>query len=137
MNTAIDRLRAALDRAAAIRPKEGGFPCLAEALRQAGVTHCRMSVPSNTMLYLTDAGPVAVQREPLVTGMVDVPPFDRRALLTALRVDQAGDSTFPEFVQGCWKAGVVRYDVDLDARKCVYYGADGDSYTETYPAVEI
>ncbi|MEV5781746.1 DUF1398 family protein [Streptomyces sp. NPDC052287] len=137
MNTATDRLRAALDRAAAIRPKEGGFPYLAEALRQAGVTRCRMAVPSNTMLYLTDAGPVAVQSEPLVAGMVDVTPFDRRALLTALRVDQAGDSTFPEFVQGCWEAGVVRYDVDLDARQCVYYGADGDSYTETYPAVEI
>ncbi|MFF2997514.1 DUF1398 family protein [Streptomyces sp. NPDC057950] len=137
MNTATDRLRAALDRAAAIRPEEGGFPYLAEALRQAGVTHCRMTVPSNTMLYLTDAGAVAVQSEPLVAGMVDVTPFDRPALLAALRADQAGDSTFPEFVQGCWKAGVVRYDVDLDARRCVYYGADGDSYTETYPAVEI
>lgn len=47
------------------------------------------------MLYLTDAGPVAVQGEPLITGMVNAAPFDREALLTALRIDQAGDGTFP------------------------------------------
>ncbi|WP_406050735.1 DUF1398 family protein [Streptomyces virginiae] len=137
MSTAITALEAALERAATVRPQVGGFPYLAEALRQAGVTRCRMAVPSNAMLYLTDAGPVAVQGEPLVTGMVDVMPFDREALIAALRADQAGETTFPEFVQGCWKAGVVRYDVDLSARTCTYCGADGDSYVEAYPAVEI
>ncbi|MCX4582227.1 DUF1398 family protein [Streptomyces sp. NBC_01481] len=91
----------------------------------------------SAMLYLTDAGPVAVQGEPLATGMVEVMPFDRQALTTALRADQAGQTTFPEFVQGCWSAGIVWYDVDLNARTCTYYGAHGDSYIETYPAVEI
>ncbi|MEV6583227.1 DUF1398 family protein [Streptomyces sp. NPDC051582] len=137
MNTAITKLEAALGRAAAVRPEVGGFPYLAEALRQAGVARCRMAVPSNAMLYLTDAGPVAVQGEPLVTGMVDVMAFDREALITALRADQAGETAFPEFVRNCWTAGVVWYDVDLNARNCTYYGADGDSYTETYPTVEI
>ncbi|MET9691256.1 DUF1398 family protein [Streptomyces sp. NPDC006514] len=137
MSTAITALQSALERAAAVRPEVGGFPYLAEVLRQAGVTHCRMAVPSNAMLYLTGAGPVAVQGEPLVTGMVDVAPFDREALIAALRADQAGEATFPEFVQGCWKAGVVWYDVDLGARTCTYYGADGDRYVEAYPAVEI
>ncbi|WP_033224792.1 DUF1398 domain-containing protein [Streptomyces virginiae] len=137
MSTAIIALQAALERAATVRPQVGGFPYLAEALRRAGVTRCRMVVPSNAMLYLTDAGPVAVQGEPLVTGIVDVMPFDREALIAALRADRAGETTFPEFVQGCWKAGIVRYDVDLSARTCTYYGADGDSYVEAYPAVEI
>lgn len=137
MTDAIDTLRAALERAGAVRPQVGGFPHLAESLRQAGVTRCRMTVPSNAMLYLTTAGPVAVQGEPLVTGMVDVPPFDREALIEALRADQAGLTTFPEFVQGCWKAGVVRYDVDLTARTCTYYGADDDAYVESYAAVEL
>ncbi|MFI1400446.1 DUF1398 domain-containing protein [Streptomyces sp. NPDC020681] len=136
-NTAITNLQAALERAATVRPEVGGFPYLAEALRQGGVTRCRMAVPSNAMLYLTDAGPVAVQGEPPATGMLDVMPFDRQALITALRADQAGQTTFPEFVQGCWNAGIVWYDVDLTARTCTYYGADGDSYIETYPTVEI
>lgn len=137
MTTAITNLQAALEHAAAIRPAVGGFPYLAETLRQAGVTRCTMAVPSNAMLYLSDAGPVAVQGDPLVTGMVDIPPFDREALIAALRADQGGRSTFPEFVQGCWTAGVVWYDVDLMARTCTYYGADGDSYVEAYPTVEI
>ncbi|MFI9649382.1 DUF1398 domain-containing protein [Streptomyces sp. NPDC052040] len=137
MSTAISNVQTALERAAAIRPKVGGFPYLAETLRRAGVTHCRMAVPSNAMLYLTEAGPVAVQGEPLLTGTADVPPFDREGLVAALRADQAGETAFPEFVQGCWKAGVVWYDVDLAAHTCTYYGADGDSYTETYPAVGI
>ncbi|MFE9629439.1 DUF1398 family protein [Streptomyces sp. NPDC006463] len=137
MSTATTNLQAALKHAATIRPEVGGFPYLAEALRRAGVTRCRMAVPSNAMLYLTDAGPVAVQGEPLVTGMLDVMPFDRQALVTALRADQAGQTTFAEFVQGCWNAGIVWYDVDLDARNCTYYGARGESYVESYPAVEI
>jgi uncharacterized protein YbcV (DUF1398 family) len=38
MSEAIENLQRALDRAAVIRPKVGGFPYLAETLRQAGVT---------------------------------------------------------------------------------------------------
>ncbi|MGW5104555.1 DUF1398 family protein [Streptomyces sp. NPDC004100] len=136
-HTAVPTLKAALERGASVRPQVGGFPHLAEALRQAGTTRCTMTVPSGAMLYLTDAGPVAVQGEPLITGMTDVPPFDRAALLAALRADQAGETSFPEFVRGCWEAGVVRYDVDLTARTCVYQGAGGETYTETYPAVAL
>ncbi|MEU9083496.1 hypothetical protein [Streptomyces sp. NPDC048357] len=54
----------------AVRPKAGGFPYLAEALRLAGV-------------------------------------------------------------------GFVWYDVDLRARTCTYYGADGDDYTECHAGVGI
>ena len=55
---------------------------------------------------------------PLVSGKVDVPRFDREALIAALRTDQAGLSTFPEFLLASWLAGVVRYDVDFGARTC-------------------
>ncbi|NEB92754.1 DUF1398 family protein [Streptomyces bauhiniae] len=134
---AMPTLKAAMARAAEVRPKAGGFPYLAETLRRAGVTRCAMTVPSNAMLYLTEAGPVAVQGEPLLTGMSDVPPFDRAALIAALRADQAGETAFPEFVRGCWQAGVVRYDVDLAARTCTYYGAAEESYVETYPEVTL
>ncbi|MEU5149887.1 DUF1398 domain-containing protein [Streptomyces yangpuensis] len=134
---AISRLQTAMERGAAARPRAGGFPYLAESLRQAGVSHCRMAVPSNAFLYLTGHGNVVVQGEPLVTGFAVAPPFDRAGLIAALRADQAGETTFPEFVRGCWAAGIVRYDVDTAARTCTYYGADGASYTEDYPAVVL
>jgi uncharacterized protein YbcV (DUF1398 family) len=74
---------------------------------------------------------------PLVPGTVDVPPFDRDALITALRIDQAGESSFAEFLQASWNAGVVQYDVDFAVRMVNYYGAQGDVYVEAYPFVEI
>jgi uncharacterized protein YbcV (DUF1398 family) len=72
-----------------------------------------------------------------VSGIIDVPVFDQDALITALRTDQAGNSTFPEFLQGSWRAGVVRYDVDFTARTVAYYGCNGEEYIEEYPTVSV
>ncbi|WP_179889035.1 DUF1398 family protein [Streptomyces sp. f51] len=134
---AINRLRAAMERGEALRPQVGGFPYLAESLRQAGVTRCRMAVPASSFLYLTAHGDVVVQGEPLISGFASAPPFDEAALTTALRADQAGETTFPEFIRGCWGAGVIWYDVDTTARTCTYYGARGESYAEDYPLVTL
>jgi len=38
--------------------------------------------------------------------MVDVPTFDREALIAALRTDRAGDGTFPEFLAASWPPGL-------------------------------
>jgi uncharacterized protein YbcV (DUF1398 family) len=78
-----------------------------------------------------------MQGVPLVSGAVEVPLFDRDALITALRIDQAGKSTFPEFLEASWRAGVVRYDVDFAARTVAYFGCNGEEYIEAYPAVEV
>jgi uncharacterized protein YbcV (DUF1398 family) len=137
MSKAIENLETAFRRAAAIRPKVGGFPYLAETLRQAGVTRNLWFLPACQSLFLTNEGPVVIQSEPLVTGMMDVPAFDREALIRALRTDQAGHSTFPEFLAASWHAGVVRYDVDLSARNVTYYGCNDENYVESYPAVNL
>ena len=137
MSKAIENLQAAQKRAMAGRPKVGGFPYLAETLRRAGVTRNIWSLPSCQSLYLTSDGPVVTVGTPLVTGTSDVPAFSREALIVALRTDQAGQSTFPEFLTASWHAGVVRYDVDFAARTVTYCGANGEEYIEEYPAVEI
>lgn len=74
---------------------------------------------------------------PLIDGTADVPRFNREGFITALRTDQSGGSTFPEFLQASWKAGVVKYDVDLIGRTCTYYGVGDEKYVETYPEMEI
>jgi uncharacterized protein YbcV (DUF1398 family) len=137
MSKAIDNLQAALQQAMAGRPKVGGFPYLAETLKRAGVTRNLWFLPACESLYLTEDGPVVTQHTPLVSGMVDVAPFERDALVAALRIDQAGQSTFPEFLAACWRAGVVRYDVDFAARSVAYYGCGDEVYRESYPAVEV
>jgi uncharacterized protein YbcV (DUF1398 family) len=137
MSRAIENLEEAMKRAADIRPKVGGFPVLAETLRRAGVTRNVWNLPSCQSMFLTEYGPVVMQGAPLQSGTMDVPAFDREVLITALRTDQAGESTFPEFLAASWRAGVVRYDVDFAARTVAYYGCNGEEYVEAYPAVEI
>jgi uncharacterized protein YbcV (DUF1398 family) len=137
MSKAIDNLDAALKRAMANRPKVGGFPYLAETLRRAGVTRNIWFLPACQSLYLTKDGPVVTMGTPLVSGTADVPTFDGEGLIRALRTDQAGQSTFPEFLEASWRSGVVRYDVDFAARTVAYYGCAGEEYIEAYPSVEI
>lgn len=137
MSAAVENLNAAMKRAMAIRPKVGGFPYLAETLRRAGVKRNLWALPSCQALYLTEKGPVMMQGAPLISGAIEVAPFDQEAVVTALRTDQAGKSTFPEFLVSAWKAGVVGYEVDFAARTCTYFGAGGGRYVEDYPAVEI
>jgi uncharacterized protein YbcV (DUF1398 family) len=122
VSKAIDNLQAAQKRAMAARPKVSGFPYLAEVLRRAGVTKNIWYLPSCQSLYLTHEGPVVIPGTPLVSGPTDVPAFNREALISALRIDQAGESTFPEFLAATWSAGVIRYNVDFAARNFAYCG---------------
>ncbi len=137
MSTAIDRLNSAMRKAAAVRPKVGGFPHFAECLRKAGVTHNVWFLPACQSMFLTEHGPVVMQGAPLVWGTADVPAFDQEALIAALRTDQTGKSTFPEFLAASWRAGVVRYDVDFTARTVAYIGCNDEQYIESYPAVHV
>lgn len=137
MSNAIENLIKAQKFAMSIRPRVGGFPYLAEVLRKAGVSRNIWNLPSCQSIYVTSHGPVVSQGAPLVNAMMDVPVFNKEALVKALRTDQAGESTFPEFLKAAWEAGVVSYDVDFEKRIVIYYGVLGESYSEHYPIVQI
>ena len=137
MSDIINKLTEAQKHAMSIRPDVGGFPVLAEVLRQAGVMMNRWSLPSCQSVYLMKEGSVVQQGIPLVTGTHEIPVFDRELLIAVIRKDQDGRSTFPEFLHSAWEAGVVGYDVDFVARKVSYYGAAGEVYLEEYPLVEV
>lgn len=124
-------------RAMAARPAVGGFPVLAEILRQSGVKLNRWSLPSCQSIYIMTDGAVVQQGTPLETGTHEIPKFNREALIAALRADQAGRTTFIEFLKASWCAGVVEYDADFIARNVTYYGAMGESYKEEYPKAEV
>jgi uncharacterized protein YbcV (DUF1398 family) len=137
MSILVEKLTKAQQYAMSIRPKVEGFPVLAEALRQSGVIMNRWTLPSCQSVYMLNEGVVVQQGTPLVTGTFEFPKFNRDALIKAIRDDQGGRSSFPEFLIHAWEAGVVGYDVDFLERKVIYYGVSGEGYTEEYPAVEI
>lgn len=134
MNEAVQNLIKAQEFAMSNLPKVGGFPYLAEVLRKAGVKENIWHLPSCQSIYLTRYGAVVTQNTPLVSGTVGIPLFDQAALIEALRADQAGNSSFPQFLKASWEAGVVRYVVDFEKRLVTYYGVLGESYVESYLA---
>lgn len=136
MTTATGNLQAALQHGSAIRSKAGGFPHFAEALRKAGVTRTIWTLPAAQAVYLTAAGPVVSQDQPLITSMTPIPPFDRDAGAAAIRDDQAGETTFRQFLTAIWRAGVIRYEVVFNERTVTYCGLSA-SCTERYPAAVI
>lgn len=131
------KLQTAMQYAFAHRPKVGGFPFLAECLRQAGVEKNIWSLPGAQSIYVMKDTILVQQGIPLVSGMTEVSDFNEQALIMALRTDQAGQSTFPEFLMAAWKVGVVGYEVDFLARTVAYYGARNEKYIESYPEVEV
>ncbi len=137
MSKAVENLLKAQQSAMSSLPKVGGFPYFAEALRKAGIAKNIWNLPSCQSIYLTEYGPVVSQGTPFVNTTVEVPLFDREALIKALRIDQAGQSTFLGFLRASWEAGVVSYVVDFEKRLVIYYGVLGESYSENYPTVEI
>ena len=137
MNKIVDKIIEAQQYAISIRPKAGGFPILAEVLRQAGVKTNRWFLPSCQSIYLTRDGAVVQQGIPIIDGTHEIPKFDRKALISAIRSDQEGLCTFSEFLHASWKAGVIEYEVDFITRKVTYYGVNGESYLEEYPTIEI
>lgn len=137
MTNLIEKLQTAQHYAMANRPKIGGFPYLAECLRKAGVQGNSWELPSCQSIYVMDDGIIVSQGTPLITGMAEVPVFNKEALITALKTDQSGESTFPEFLNATWKAGVIKYHVNFSKRFVIYYGANNESYEESYPAVEV
>lgn len=137
MSKATQNLQEALAHAMSIRPEIGGFPTLAEALRKAGITKNIWNLPSCQSIYITKFGPVVTQGVSLVNAPVDIPPFNKEALVKALRIDQAGKSSFPEFLKASWESGVVSYVVDFKKRQVTYYGVLDESYSEEYPVVQI
>lgn len=130
-------LQSAQAHAISIRPKAGGFPVLAKVLHQAGVHRNEWFLPAAQSVYVTDLGAVVQQGTPIATGSLDVPPFDRDALIRALRADQAGLSTFAEFLGAAWRAGVLRYVADFDKREVTHHGWNGQNYVESYPDAAI
>jgi len=135
MSSLITKLTEAQNYAMSIKPKVGGFPHLANALFKSGILLNRWQLPSCQSIYFMEEGQVVQQGPTLVTGTLEVPKFDREALIKSIRIDQLGESTFFEFLQNIWNAGVVSYDADFVKRHVIYFGVKGESYLEEYPAV--
>jgi uncharacterized protein YbcV (DUF1398 family) len=104
----VETVQQAQRRGAAARPRVNGFPYYAEALRAAGITAVETSVATGGSIYHLADGAVAQASDPIAGSVSAVPDWDEGALIAAIRADQAGQTTFADFLAGSWKAGVIR-----------------------------
>lgn len=130
-------LQNAMSKSEKVRPKIGGFPYLAECLREEGFIKNTWYLPSGDSFYFSKEDSLVIPGKSLIEDITVYPSYSEEELIRALRTDQAGKSTFPEFLMNTWKSGVVKYEVNFIDRYVVYYGANGEEYKEIYPAVEI
>ncbi|UAN43327.1 DUF1398 family protein (plasmid) [Enterobacter sp. JBIWA008] len=135
MSNNVKRILAALDAARQLPVREGHFPHLANLLHRTGILSNTWTLPGCQSIYETQEGCVVIPGEPLLNSPVDVPPFSDKKLMTAICEDQAGNTTFREFLMRIWQAGVVSYRVDFVSRTVTYYGLNGDIWEENYPDV--
>lgn len=133
----LNDLKNAMSKSEKVRPKVGGFPYLAECLREEGFTKNTWYLPSGDSFYFTSEDSLVIPGKPLIKDITIYPTYSEEKLINALRKDQEGQTTFPEFLMNTWKSGIVKYEVNFIERYVIYYGADGEEYKETYPAVEI
>jgi len=132
-----NNLQNAMSKSEKVRPKIGGFPYLAECLREEGFIKNTWYLPSGDSFYFSKEDSLVIPGKSLIEDIAVYPSYSEEKLIRALRSDQAGKSTFPEFLMNTWKSGVVKYEVNFIDRYVVYYGANGEESKEIYPAVKI
>lgn len=109
------------------------YPDLAGRLLAAGVSSYTVDASSSLIIYRLDEGLIHVgghASKPLEIAH----DFDESLTLKAIRDNQQGRTTFPQFMQGIAEAGVRFYEASLktDRPKVTYIGIGG-FYEEEIP----
>jgi uncharacterized protein YbcV (DUF1398 family) len=60
--------------------------------------------------------------------------FSDHALVAALRAIQARKITYGEFLRRIMASGCVGYFVNIAGKRAIYFGRNGESYLEVFPA---
>jgi uncharacterized protein YbcV (DUF1398 family) len=82
-----------------------------------------------------DAGSKAFDEVlPLRDAPVVAPVFDATTVSATVKMIQRGEIGYAEFLRCIMTAGCSHYEVYIVGRKAMYFGRDGDFYTEPFPA---
>jgi uncharacterized protein YbcV (DUF1398 family) len=71
---------------------------------------------------------------PLTGAPSIAPAFDRESVEKTVKAIQRKEIGYAEFLRQIMRAGCARYSVFFDGRKAMYFGRNGESYTEPFPA---
>jgi uncharacterized protein YbcV (DUF1398 family) len=109
------------------------FPVVVERLAAAGVATYAADLITLRKTYY-DAGTNSTDEPmPLADGPAIASTFDPAAVEASVRAIQQKKIGYAEFLRQIMRAGCARYSVFILGRKAMYFGRNGEFYTEPFP----
>jgi len=109
------------------------FPVVVEKLAGAGVTAYAADLIALRKTYYDAGTKSADEPMPLAHGPAIASTFDPVAVEASLRAIQQKKIGYSEFLRQIMRAGCARYSVFILGRKAMYFGRNGEFYTEPFP----
>jgi uncharacterized protein YbcV (DUF1398 family) len=109
------------------------FPQVVQRLVGAGVRSYTADLVKLRNTYYDGNGEAYDEALPLKDGPVIAPAFDASAVAATVKSIQRGEIGYAEFLRRIMMSGCSHYQVFIAGRKAMYFGRDGDFYTEPFP----
>jgi uncharacterized protein YbcV (DUF1398 family) len=109
------------------------FPQVLEKLAGVGIEAylCDLRSAIKTY-YMPDGDNVVIHEDAAKTPIAER--FDSARVSAAVRQSQRNEHTYRDFCRKIAEAGCAGYIVTLLGRRAVYFGRDGEVYTEYFPS---
>lgn len=109
------------------------FPQVVQRLVGAGVNAYTADLIKLRNTYYGAGGEAFDEPLPLKDGPAIAPAFDSAAVAAIVKAIQRGEIGYAEFLRRIMDSGCSHYEVFIAGRKAMYFGRDGDFYTEPFP----
>jgi uncharacterized protein YbcV (DUF1398 family) len=109
------------------------FPIVMRKLASAGVVAYSTDLIALRKTYYDDGTGSTDEPLPLTDAPVTADAFDATAVRASLQAIQHQEIGYAEFLRRIMRGGCARYIVFFGGRKAIYFGRDGDFYTEPFP----
>jgi uncharacterized protein YbcV (DUF1398 family) len=110
------------------------FPAVVQKLAGAGITSYNADLIALRKTYYNGGVESTDERMPLTEAPAIAANFDRDAVQATVKAIQQQKIGYAEFLRQIMLAGCARYSVFFGGHKAMYFGRDGEFYTEPFPA---
>jgi uncharacterized protein YbcV (DUF1398 family) len=109
------------------------FPVVVGRLAAAGVTSYTADLVTLRKTYYNAGRQSHDEAMPLTDAPDIAPAFDGDRVAATVKVIQRQEIGYAEFLRRIMGAGCSHYEVFFEGRKAMYFGRDGEFYTEPFP----
>jgi uncharacterized protein YbcV (DUF1398 family) len=109
------------------------FPMVVGRLAAAGVTSYTADLVTLRKTYYEGGRQSHDEAMPLTDAPDIAPTFDGDRIAATVKAIQNQEIGYAEFLRRIMAAGCSHYEVLFEGRKAMYFGRDGEFYTEPFP----